>query len=104
MPPILPAGSDKNPARDSPDESGPPYRMNGPSICRKGDYGDMDSRNEVPDGQARPYRHRSGAKSAEFMEVARKLPPIDYEEMRREADEFFGIDRVDHDPWERCGG
>ena len=35
----------------------------------------------------------------------RRLPRVDYAEMRREADEFFGTeDRIDDDPWERRRG
>jgi len=41
-----------------------------------------------------------------LVERHRQLPRVDYEQMRREADEFFGTeDRIgDDDPWERRRG
>jgi hypothetical protein len=41
--------------------------------------------------------------AAELVERHRKMPPVDYAEMRREADEIFGENRLgDDDPWERA--
>lgn len=50
--------------------------------------------------------HRRGLITAEVVERLKDLPRVDYAEMRREADEFFGNeDRLgDDDPWERSRG
>jgi hypothetical protein len=41
----------------------------------------------------------------ELVERHRKFPRVDYAQMRQEADEFFGDDRVGaDDPWERAAG
>ncbi|WP_026924391.1 type II toxin-antitoxin system Phd/YefM family antitoxin [Glycomyces arizonensis] len=64
----------------------------------------MLTRNGVPVGEVRPYRERRKTTAAELVEAVRKLPPIDYEEMRAEGEAFFGDDRIDDDPWERARG
>jgi prevent-host-death family protein len=63
------------------------------------------TRNGVEIAELRPLRRRQRVSSEELIERLRKLPRVDYEEMRRESDEFFGEDRVgDDDPWERARG
>lgn len=63
------------------------------------------TRNGVPVGEVRPYRHRQKLTAAELVERAKRLPRVDHQEMRDEADEFFGEDRLgDDDPWERPRG
>lgn len=62
------------------------------------------TRNGVPIGEVHPYSQRRKVTAAELMEVCRKLPPIDYEEMRAEAEEFLDVGRIDDDPWERVRG
>ncbi|GAB3994976.1 hypothetical protein GCM10029992_10970 [Glycomyces albus] len=63
------------------------------------------TRNGVAIGEVRPYSHRRKLTSAELVERAKRLPRVDYAEMRAEADEFFGEDRIgDDDPWERPRG
>ncbi len=64
----------------------------------------MLTRNGVPVGEMRPYKGRRKVTAAELVEACRNLPPIDYEEMRAEADEHFGEDRLDDDPWQRTRG
>ncbi|MFD1151260.1 type II toxin-antitoxin system Phd/YefM family antitoxin [Saccharothrix hoggarensis] len=53
-----------------------------------------------------PPTQRRGLITAEVIERLRHLPRVDYAEMRREADEFFGNeDRLgDDDPWEPSRG
>ena len=65
------------------------------------------TRNGVEIAEVRPIRRRRQVSTDELVERLRKLPRVDYEEMRREADEFFGNEgRVgdDDDPWERSRG
>lgn len=65
------------------------------------------AREGVPIAMLRPYRRRPKVvTSAEMMEIARKWPPVDYEEMRRDIEEGFGSDRIgeDDDPWTRPRG
>ncbi|WP_112137897.1 type II toxin-antitoxin system Phd/YefM family antitoxin [Glycomyces dulcitolivorans] len=55
--------------------------------------------------ELRSLNRRREITSAELVARARRLPRVDYEEMRREADEFFGENRIgDDDPWERTRG
>jgi hypothetical protein len=43
--------------------------------------------------------------SEELVERHRRLPSVDAAQMRREADDFFGADRIgDDDPWESNRG
>jgi hypothetical protein len=51
-----------------------------------------------------PPAHGRRLTTDELIEQLRPLPPVDYAQMRAEADEFFGVDRVDDDPWERRRG
>ncbi|TDV45576.1 type II toxin-antitoxin system Phd/YefM family antitoxin [Actinophytocola oryzae] len=63
------------------------------------------TRNGVEIAELRPIRRRQQVATEELVERLRKLPRVDYEEMRRESDEFFGEERVgDYDPWERARG
>lgn len=65
------------------------------------------TRNGVEVAELRPVPRRRRLTAEELVERHRKLPHLDYAEMRREADEFFGTeDRVgdDEDPWERVRG
>ena len=49
-----------------------------------------------------PVSRRRRLTTAELVERHKRLPKIDYAEMRAEADEFFGENRLgDNDPWER---
>lgn len=62
------------------------------------------TRNGVEVAEVRPRNRRRKLTSAELIERHRRLPQIDYAEMRAEADAFFGEDRLgDDDPWERAG-
>jgi prevent-host-death family protein len=64
------------------------------------------TRNGVTVAELRPVSRRRRLSAEELVERHRKLPKVDYAEMRREADEFFGTeDRVDqNDPWVRARG
>ncbi|HVW41552.1 MAG TPA: type II toxin-antitoxin system Phd/YefM family antitoxin [Amycolatopsis sp.] len=63
------------------------------------------TRNGVEVAELRPLSRQRRLSTKELMEQARKLPRVDYEEMRREADELFGEDRIgDDDPWTRPRG
>lgn len=37
----------------------------------------------------------------ELVERHKRLPRVDFAEMRADIDEVFGVDRIDDDPWER---
>jgi prevent-host-death family protein len=60
------------------------------------------TRNGVQVAELRPLSRRRRLTAEELVERHKKLPRVDYAQMRREADEFFGSeDRVgDDDPWE----
>lgn len=64
------------------------------------------TRNGVMVAELRPVSRRRKLSAEELVERHKKLLSVDYAEMRREADEFFGTeDRVgQHDPWERARG
>lgn len=51
-----------------------------------------------------PPAHGRRLNTEEVIERLKPLPRVDYAQMRAEADEFFGIDRIDDDPWERSRG
>jgi prevent-host-death family protein len=64
------------------------------------------TRNGVAVAELRPLSRRRRLSAEELVERHRKLPRVDYQRMRQEADEFFGTeDRIgDDDPWERTSG
>lgn len=63
------------------------------------------TRNGVEIAEVRPVRRRQQVPTDELIERLRRLPRVDYAEMRREADELFGEERVgDYDSWERRRG
>ncbi|AVH21102.1 type II toxin-antitoxin system prevent-host-death family antitoxin [Nocardia cyriacigeorgica] len=64
------------------------------------------TRNGVEVAEVRPIVRRRRMTAHELVARHRHLPRVDYEAMRREADEFFGTeDRVgDDDPWQRARG
>ncbi|MEV4107569.1 hypothetical protein [Nonomuraea sp. NPDC049695] len=52
--------------------------------------------------ELRSLPHRRHLSAEELVAKHRRLPHVEYAEIRREAGEFFGADdRVDDDPWER---
>lgn len=61
------------------------------------------TRNGVEVAELRPVARRRRLSAEELVERHRRLPRVDHDRMRRDADEFFGSDdRVgDEDPWER---
>ncbi|MDI3422078.1 type II toxin-antitoxin system Phd/YefM family antitoxin [Streptomyces luteolus] len=65
------------------------------------------TRNGIEVAELRPVTRRRELTAEELVARARRLPRLDYEQMRREADAFFGTeDRtgLDDDPWERPRG
>ena len=62
------------------------------------------TRNGVEVAELRPIPRRGRMTAEELVARAQTLPKIDYAQMRREIDEFFGdADEID-DPWERPRG
>ena len=62
------------------------------------------TRNGVEVAEVRPRRRKHRLTTAELVERHRRLPRVDYAEMRADADAFFGEDRLgDSDPWDRAG-
>jgi prevent-host-death family protein len=61
------------------------------------------TRNGIEVAELRPLARRRRLTAEELVARHRRLPHVDYERMRHEADELFGTDdRVgDDDPWER---
>lgn len=64
------------------------------------------TRNGVEIAEVRPLPRRRRLTSEELVERHRKLPRVDHDQLRREADEFFGTeDRLGgDDPWQRSRG
>jgi prevent-host-death family protein len=63
------------------------------------------TRNGAEVAELRPLGRRRRLSAAELVERHRRLPRVDADRMRREADEFFGTDdRIDDDPWDRARG
>ncbi|MEU4249682.1 type II toxin-antitoxin system Phd/YefM family antitoxin [Amycolatopsis sp. NPDC026612] len=64
------------------------------------------TRNGVEIAELRPLTQRRQLTTEEIIARRRRLPRVDAAELRREADEFFGEDRLtDYDnPWERSRG
>jgi prevent-host-death family protein len=64
------------------------------------------TRNGVEIAELRPLSRRRRLTAEELVERHRRLPRVDHELMRQEADEFFGAeDRIGNDdPWERPRG
>ena len=61
------------------------------------------TRNGIEVAELRPLARRRRLTAEELVNRHRRLPRVDYDRMRQEADEFFGTeDRVSgDDPWER---
>ncbi len=64
------------------------------------------TRNGVEIAELRPLARRRRFTAEELVERHKRLPRVDAAELRREADEFFGEDRLsdDDNPWERTRG
>ncbi|MEU9884991.1 type II toxin-antitoxin system Phd/YefM family antitoxin [Sphaerisporangium sp. NPDC051011] len=63
------------------------------------------TRNGIEVAELRPLPRRQRLTAEELVARHRRLPHVDHQQMRQEADELFGSeDRVgDDDPWERPG-
>jgi prevent-host-death family protein len=61
------------------------------------------TRNGIDVAELRPISRKRELSAEELVARHRKLPPVDYAQMRQEADELFGAeDRIgDDDPWDR---
>lgn len=55
------------------------------------------TRNGVEVAEVRPVARRRRLSAEELVERARRLPRVDHVQMRREADELFGEDRIGDD-------
>jgi antitoxin (DNA-binding transcriptional repressor) of toxin-antitoxin stability system len=65
------------------------------------------TRNGVIVAELRPLPRKRRLSAEELVERHRRLLPVDYTQMRQQADEFFGSeDRIDEDddPWDRGHG
>jgi prevent-host-death family protein len=64
------------------------------------------TRNGVAVAELRPLARRRRLSAEELVERHKKLPRVDYAQMRNDADQVFGTEgRIDDDdPWERAGG
>ncbi|WP_326945213.1 MULTISPECIES: type II toxin-antitoxin system Phd/YefM family antitoxin [unclassified Amycolatopsis] len=64
------------------------------------------TRNGTEIAELRPLSRRRRFTAEELVERHKRLPRVDAAELRREADEFFGEDRLsdDDNPWERTRG
>ncbi len=64
------------------------------------------TRNGTEIAELRPLARRRRFTAEELVERHKRLPRVDAAELRREADEFFGEDRLsdDDNPWERTRG
>jgi antitoxin (DNA-binding transcriptional repressor) of toxin-antitoxin stability system len=79
------------------------FRNNSAAVMDQVEAGEIFhiTRNGIEVAELRQLPRRRRLSAEELVERHRRLPRIDYAEMRREADEFFGgEDRID-DPWER---
>lgn len=61
------------------------------------------TRNGVEIAELRPLSRRRRLTTEELIAKRRRLPRVDAAQMRKEADEFFGEDRLsdDDNPWDR---
>jgi prevent-host-death family protein len=58
------------------------------------------TRNGVEVAEVRPVSHRRHLSAEELIARHRRLPRVDYTQMRRDTDEFFGDkDLIDDDIW-----
>lgn len=60
------------------------------------------TRNGTEVAELRPISRKRHLSAEELVARHRRLPHVDHDLMRREADVFFGTeDRVDDEPWDR---
>lgn len=79
------------------------FRNNSAAVMDQVEAGEIFhiTRNGVQIAELRPLPRERRMSAAELVARHRRLPQVDYAEIRREADDFFGTeDRVDDDPWE----
>ncbi|MEV0234503.1 type II toxin-antitoxin system Phd/YefM family antitoxin [Nonomuraea sp. NPDC050786] len=80
------------------------FRNNSAAVMDQVEAGEIFhiTRNGVEIAELRPIPRKRHLSAEELVARHRRLPRVDYAEMRREADEFFGgEERIDDDPWER---
>ncbi|WP_336207869.1 type II toxin-antitoxin system Phd/YefM family antitoxin [Nonomuraea sp. LPB2021202275-12-8] len=83
------------------------FRNNSAAVMDQVEAGEIFhiTRNGIEVAELRPLPRKRRLSAQELVERHRRLPQVDYDEMRREADEFFGTeDRIDDDPWEKRHG
>ncbi len=81
------------------------FRNNSAAIMDAVEAGEVYhiTRNGIEVAELRPLPRRRRLTAEELVARHRRLPRVDYEHMRQDADQFFGTDdRVgDDDPWQR---
>lgn len=75
------------------------FRNNSAAVMDAVEAGEtyLVTRNGVEVAELRPLARRRRLSAEELIERHRRLPRVDHAEMRREADEVFGEDRIDVD-------
>ena len=79
------------------------FRNNSASVMDAVEAGEIYhiTRNGTEVAELRPLTRRRRLTAQELVDKHRKLPRVEYAELRQEADETFGeTERID-DPWER---
>ncbi|MEU4510667.1 type II toxin-antitoxin system Phd/YefM family antitoxin [Nonomuraea wenchangensis] len=81
------------------------FRNNSAAVMDQVEAGEVFhiTRNGIEIAELRPLPRKRRLSAEELVAKHRRLPHVDYAEMRREADEVFGDDRVYDDPWDRRG-
>ncbi|MEV0627998.1 type II toxin-antitoxin system Phd/YefM family antitoxin [Nonomuraea wenchangensis] len=81
------------------------FRNNSAAVMDQVEAGEVFhiTRNGIEIAELRPLPRKRRLSAEELVAKHRRLPQVDYAEMRREADEVFGDDRVYDDPWDRRG-
>ncbi|MCK2221042.1 type II toxin-antitoxin system prevent-host-death family antitoxin [Actinomadura sp. ATCC 31491] len=79
------------------------FRNNAAAVMNEVEAGEVFhiTRNGVEIAELRPLARRRRLSAEELVAKHRHLPRVDYAELRHEADDAFGDDRVDDDPWDR---
>jgi prevent-host-death family protein len=85
------------------------FRNNSAAVMTAVENGEsfVITRNGTKIADVTPHGRPRKVTKEELLEICRKLPPVDYAQMRRETEELFGSDGLlneDDDPWKRARG
>jgi prevent-host-death family protein len=83
------------------------FRNNSAAVMNSVEAGETFhiTRNGVEVAEVRPLARRRRLTAEELVDRHKRLPRVDSAQLRQEADELFGPDRLgDDDPWERDRG